>query len=81
MCMFYSSSWIIFLNLRVTDQCQDRPSTLQHLSDFSKNALFFTIQCYNSIGTASLRTLCLMSVEVESDYQKSSWLKSLFRAV
>ena len=23
----------------------------------------------------------LMSVEVESDYQKSSWLKSLFRAV
>ena len=43
MCMFYSSSWIIFLNLRVTDQCQDRPSTLQHLSNFSKNVLFFTI--------------------------------------
>ena len=47
--MFYSSSWIIFLkfkrqaNLRVTDQCQDRPSRLQHLSDFSKNVLFFTI--------------------------------------
>ena len=43
MCMFYSSSWIIFLKLRVTDQCQDRSSTLQHLSDFSKNVLFFTI--------------------------------------
>ena len=42
-CMFYGSSWIIFLNLRVTDQCQDRPSTYQHLSDFSKNVLFFTI--------------------------------------
>ena len=41
MCIFYSSSWIIFLNLRVTDQCQDRPSTSQHLSDFSKNVLFF----------------------------------------
>ena len=51
MCMFYSSSWIIFLNVRVTDQCQDRTSTLQHLRDFSKNVLFF-------IGTASLRTLC-----------------------
>ena len=43
--MFYSSSWI-FLKfkwqaiLRVTDQCQDRPSTLQHLSE---NVLFFTI--------------------------------------
>ena len=36
-------SWVIFLNLRVTDQCQDRPSTLQHLSDFSKNVLFFII--------------------------------------
>ena len=54
MCMFCSSSGIIFLNLRVTDQCQDRPSMLQHLSDFSKNVLFF----YNFIGTASLRTLC-----------------------
>ena len=43
MCMFYSSSWIIFLNLRVMDQCQDRPSTLQHLSEFSKNVLFSTI--------------------------------------
>ena len=43
MCMFCNSSWIIFLNLRVTDQCQDRPSTLQHLSDFSRNVLFFTI--------------------------------------
>ena len=40
MCMFYSSSWIIFLNLRATDQCQDRPSTLQHLSDFSKMFYF-----------------------------------------
>ena len=33
----------VFLNVRVTDQCQDRPSTSQHLSDFSKNVLFFTI--------------------------------------
>ena len=49
MCMFYSFSWIIFLNLRVTDQCQDRPSTLQHLSDLSK--MFF----YSFMGTASLR--------------------------
>ena len=52
--VLYSSSWIIFLNLRVTDQCQDRPSTLQHLSDFPKNVLF----SYDFIGTASLRTLC-----------------------
>ena len=42
-CMFCSSSWIIFLNLRVTDQCQDRLSTLQHLSDFFKNVSFFTV--------------------------------------
>ena len=61
MCMFYSSSWIIFLNLRVTDQCQDRPSTLQHLSDCSKNVLFF----YNFIGTASLRTLCLCLLKLK----------------
>ena len=30
-------------DLRVTDQCQDLPSKLQHLSDFSKNVLFFII--------------------------------------
>ena len=50
MCMFYSSSWIIFLkfkikasNLIVADQCQDRPFMLQHLSDFSKIFLFIMI--------------------------------------
>ena len=48
MCVFYSSSWMIFLKFkrqaiyRVTDQCQDRPSTLQHLSDFSK--MFYFLQ-------------------------------------
>ena len=51
--VLYSSSWIIFLNLIVTDQCQDRPSTLQHLSIFQKCFIF-----YNFISTASLRTLC-----------------------
>ena len=39
--------------LRVTDQCQDRPSTLQHLSDFSKHVLFF----YNFMGTASFNPI------------------------
>ena len=47
MCLFYISSWIIFHKLkrkqRVTDQYQHRPSTLQHLSNFSENILFFTI--------------------------------------
>ena len=46
MCMFYISSWIIFhikSKQRVTNQCQDQPSTLQHLSNFSENILFFTI--------------------------------------
>ena len=40
MCMFYGSSWIIFLNLRVTDQSQDQS---QDLSDISKSVLSFTI--------------------------------------
>ena len=70
MCMFYSSSWIIFLNLRITDQCQDRPSTLQHLIDFSK--MFYFLQFHrHSVAW----DFVLMSVEVESDYQKSSGLK------
>ena len=46
MCMLYGSSWTIFLKFErqaVTDQCQDQPSTLQHLSDFSKNVLFSAI--------------------------------------
>ena len=40
-------------NLRVTDQCQDQSSTVQHLSDFFKMFSF-----YNFMSTASFRTLC-----------------------
>ena len=50
MCMFYGSSWIIFLNLRVTNQCQDRPSTLQHLM-FQKCFIFYNfIQAQRRLG-------------------------------
>ena len=37
MCMSYSSSWTVFLKFK------RQASTVQHLSDFSKNVLFFKI--------------------------------------
>ena len=47
MCMFHFSGWTIFYKIKkqakTTDQCQDRPFTLQHLCTFSRHALFFSI--------------------------------------
>ena len=60
-------------SVRVTDQCQDQPSTLQHLSDFLN--MFYFLQFH---GHSVIYDFVLMCLEVKSDYQKSSWLKSLF---
>ena len=62
MCMFYSSSWIIFLNLRVTDQCQDRPPRYNIRVIFPKMLYFF----YNFIAIASLRTLCYCLLKLKA---------------